>query len=207
MRIPFVSSALLMLCLGIQALAAEEGPILFSDDFSTQDPGWGEVDDEYLGIENHKLLMQAQKGIERSQLYQGDVFEDVDVSVKVTETSGDVDVAAGIIFWAKDYTSYYVVKLCADGDVAVERKLSKGRYLKPVEWKTYNAVKKGLNQVNELRVVTKGAIATVYVNGEQVAALKGSPPAGGSLVGLMASSAEGQFSRFEFSEFVVRKSP
>jgi hypothetical protein len=50
------------------------------------------------------------------------------------------------------------------------------------------AVVKGMGKTNALRVQTKGNLATLYVNGQQVETLTGQPPAGGGFVGFYAES-------------------
>jgi hypothetical protein len=67
-----------------------------------------------------------------------------------------------------------------------------------------DSVKKGLGQPNEMRIVTKGRLATVYVNDTQVASFKGFPPDGGSMVGLFAESGDKPYT-WKFSDFSVRK--
>ncbi len=201
-RATFVITPLL-LGLGFVMAYAGEGAILFSDDFATLDPGWGEAS-EQTRVEGKKMLVLPKVNMSYTNLYQGNLFGDVDIRVKVAQTSGASDRPGSLVFWGNNYDSFYSVDLVTDGRVGVSRKVSQGRWLTPVEWKLRPAAKKGLNQENELRVVTKGNTATVYVNGEQIANLKGIPPEGGSLVGLCAESGAEQYV-WTFSDFSVRK--
>jgi len=68
------------------------------------------------------------------------------------------------------------------------------------------AAHKGLGKTNELRVVTSGDIATVYINGTQAASLRGYPAANVTMVGLYAESFNEPHT-FSFSEFSVRRGP
>jgi hypothetical protein len=45
-----------------------------------------------------------------------------------------------------------------------------------------------MGKTNTLRVQTKGTVATLYINGQQVESLSGQPPAGGGYVGFYAES-------------------
>ena len=69
-----------------------------------------------------------------------------------------------------------------------------------------DAIKQGLGQTNELRLVTQGNVATFYINDQQVTAIHGFPPTGGSLLGLHAESGASSYT-WQFSEFKVTKPP
>ena len=62
------------------------------------------------------------------------------------------------------------------------------RYLLPVAWRQSDAIKKGEGVENQVKVVTKGNNATIFINGKEVIALNGQPPEGGSLIGFKAAS-------------------
>jgi hypothetical protein len=195
-------SAFMLSVLGSLALAADDPSILFSDDFSTLDPAWGNADAN-MQVAGGKMVLKPQVNGSYTALYQGTTFDEVDVRVKITQTEGMADEPAGVVFWAVDYDNKYEAFLQADGNFSVVRGV-KGKFLNPVAWKVQDAVKKGLNQVNELRVVTKGHMATVYINDKEVASFKGFPPEGGSEVGLHAESGTAIYT-WTFSDFVVRK--
>lgn len=202
MRFTLILSTLLLFGLTCQALADEKGEILFADDFATLDPGWGEPDDEFLGAHNKKLIFEPAQARTEYRLHEGHKFEDADIRVKVTQASGEPPRGAGVAFWCDKFRGY-VATLESNGDFRVVK--ITGTPLSPAVKQTpAEAVKKGLNQVNQLRVVTKGKTATIYVNGQQVASFKGSPPEGGGRVGLYATSGAVPC-RWEFSDFVVRK--
>lgn len=204
MKLATFAALPLLLGLGFIAFCADEEPLLFSDDFSSLDPAWGEAD-EQMHVEGNKLLLLPKVNTSYTNLYQGNLFGDVDIRVKVSQTSGQPDRPAGIAFWAASYDSFYVAEFTSDGKIGVSRKAGHGRWLNPIEWKEQHAVKKGLNVENEVRVVTKGNTVTFYVNGEQVASFKGFPPEGGSMVGLIAESGLTVPYTWAFSEFSVRK--
>ena len=77
--------------------------------------------------------------------------------------------------------------LAANGD-AVVRRLQKGRWLTQVDWEEAEGAKTAAGETNTLRVVTKGNVASYYVNGKLFAERKGAPPGSGQLIGLVASS-------------------
>lgn len=192
-------------CLTSLAIAADEAEILFADDFATLNPGWGEADQQFLGVEGGKLIIVPQNGRYRSLPYQTQTFGDVDVRVQLVQTSGELPGSAGISFWGNRETGEtYFARMQSDGYFTVERRLPNGRLLAPVLLKRNEAVKTGAGAVNELQVATRGKTATVYINGQQAASVEGMPPEGGSQVGLLARSPAVRC-RWEFSDFVVRK--
>jgi hypothetical protein len=81
------------------------------------------------------------------------------------------------------------------------------RSLSPVPWRESASIKKGLGQTNELRVVTKGAQATVFINDTQVVSFNGQPPQGGGFIGMIAFSPEKATNKnvWEFSDLKVTK--
>lgn len=187
------------------ALAADDGEVLFADNFATLDPGWGAVDQQFLGVENGKLALIPASGRYRSLPYQGKTFGDVDVRVKLAQASGEIPGSAGISFWGNsDSGEAYFARMQSNGYFTVEQRLPNGRLLAPVLLKPNDAIDEGLGKLNELRVVTRGKSATVYINGRPAASVEGTPPEHGSLVGVMARSPAVRC-RWEFSDFVVRE--
>jgi hypothetical protein len=113
----------------------------------------------------------------------------MDTCVQLQLVSGDQSQSAGLVFWAKDYSDYYSLSVGANGRFAVTRYVN-GRYLYPVGWQDSDVLKKGTGAANQLRVVTKGTQATVYLNDKEVASFKGQAPPGGGSVGLKGESGD-----------------
>ena len=118
--------------------------------------------------------------------------------------SDDPAWGGGLVFWAKDESNYYALLVSGDGQFSVRRYVN-DRALTPVDWSENAAIKKGVGQVNELRIVTRGYQATAYINGTQVTTFNGQPPDGGSLIGVKGSSAEKSQITWEFADLKVTK--
>ncbi|HEX3659467.1 MAG TPA: family 16 glycoside hydrolase [Pirellulales bacterium] len=199
MRRPLLVLALLV-CVGSIVLA-DDPSIIFSDDFSTLDPAWGGANNN-LRVDGGNMVMQPDAQSSYTTLYSGNNFNDIDATITVTQTDGMNDEPAGIAFWGTDTDNFYVANFQTDGSFAVGRN-ENAKWLFPVSWSTQAAVKKGLNQANELRVVAKGKTATVYINGTQVTSFKGFPPDGGSQIGIHSESGAKVYT-WKFSNLVVR---
>ena len=186
-----------------QALACKGTEVLFEDNFATLDPAWGQASTN-LSVNNGKMVIKPEGGYHT--LNQSFLLEDIDACVKLTLTSANnpSNALASIIFWGKDYTDYFTLQIDGNGSFTVAHKV-KDRWLYPVSWRENAAVNKGVGQTNQLRVVTKGNQATVYINDKEVISFKGQAPPGGSLVGLRADSIENAQAVWEFSELKITK--
>ena len=182
--------------------AADEREPQFEDNFESLDSAWGEGED--YGVKDGKFFIELPPDHWRSVLNMSNVFNEIDATVSVTfvKLEDQKDLLAGLAFWVKDYSSYYSFAVDTNGRYSVGR-YANNRWLTVIEWKPNDAIKKGLGQANELRIVTKGHTATLYVNGVQLANFKGQPPEGGGAVGLMADSYSTRPTRIEFAKLKV----
>lgn len=182
--------------------AADEVEPQFEDNFETLDPSWGEA--ENLGVQDGKFYIELSADHWRTALNQSNVFVEIDATATVTFVKLDnpQNGLAGLCFWATDYDNYYEFLIDMDGRYLVLRR-AKNRWLTIVGRKPHDAIKKGLGEENELRVVTNGHTAALYVNGVQLTTFKGQPPAGGGMIGFNADNFSKQPARFEFARLKV----
>jgi glucose/mannose transport system substrate-binding protein len=191
----------IVLLLLVQAVSATAGEVLYEDNFSRLDPSWGRST-EQVSVKDGKLILKPVTSTTQSVLNQANVFDNADISIEVSMPAGDTNVAGGLIFWANDYTNFYCVCIDARGRFKVSRFVA-DRWLQPVEWVENNAIKKGIGQVNRLRVVTRGREATVYINDQQVTTFNGQPPQGGGCIGVCGGSAHSGENTWQFGNLRV----
>lgn len=189
---------------GTAAVVGADEQILFSDDFTELRPGWGEAG-ELRSVSDGRLIINLKPQLIHGSLYRDQRFRDADLRVQVVESSGSNDQPAGLIFWGSGYDDYYVARIRLNGQFSVGRR-TRGVWLTPVGLRDCEQVQQGPGAVNELRVVTRGDEAVCYVNGVQVAVLRGYPPANGSMLGLYAESGE-EGCTWAFSKLSVRRVP
>ncbi len=178
--------AMAMVFLAVTAgLAAK---VLFEDKFTAMDSGWG-APSNIVYVKDGKFIISPDVGTSLIRINQSFILpDDMDASVTMNfQKMGDGTMAPGILFWVKSAEEYYAFMVAPSGYFAVQRKVP-DRYLWPVNWQKSDTIKSGEGVDNILRVVTKGTQGTVYINGQQVATFSGQPPAGGSQIGLGASS-------------------
>lgn len=193
----FLAALLLLLSI----LRAETGEILYEDKFTNLDPSWG-MPGERLSVEDGKLTLKPAPDTTQSVLNQANVFTDADISVDIILPAGDVSVPGGLIFWAKDLRNFYCLCIDAAGYFKISRYVT-DRWLQPVGWIESEAIKKGIGQVNKLRVVTKSHQATAYINDQRVATFTGQPPQGGGCVGVSGGSPENAQNTWQFTDLQV----
>jgi 3-keto-disaccharide hydrolase len=193
-------TVVLVLLLVTSGFAAQ---VLFEDHFATFDPSWG-VESEKIHVDHGKLIINGQTNLTYNYLNQTGVLpNDMDASFTMSFTKAEEpEYGSGFLFWARDYDAWYSFLINPNGWFAVQR-FDAGHYSMPVTWRESDVIAKGEGRVNQVKVVTKGNQATVFVNGEKVISLTGDPPKGGSLIGFrVASGSEGSNS-VAFSDLQV----
>ena len=195
------ASTLVAILLLLPILSAVAGEILYEDNFTNLDPSWG-MPGERLSVQDGKLTLKPAPDTTQSILNQANVFDDADIRVEVILPAGDSSVPGGLIFWAKDHSSFYCLCIDAAGYFKMSHYVT-DRWLQSVGWTENEAINKGIGQVNRLRVVTKGRQATAYINDKQVATFNGQPPQGGGCVGVSGGSPENAQNTWQFKNLQV----
>jgi len=219
-RRSFVFSLAMLVTLALQMPAANAcmgSNILLEDDFKTMAPNWSKDDASWAG--NSMFLMTPQLHYEKLALNDKYLPADMDACVDLVLTAGDLTSgelvwhnAGGLAFWVADpsreYSSLnYKFLVSPEGTFAifrseVTRQPPQFNRIAVIDWTKSPAIKPGLNQVNTLRVMTKGNQATFYVNGTRLTAITGQPPPHGDKIGLVGASGATQ-SNWHFSNFKV----
>jgi hypothetical protein len=203
------------ICLALSTLAAAifaapivhactGNQVLLEDNFQTFASNWGTPDD-FHSVKNGQMVLSPPLNLINMYFSSGNIFNDMSACVDVAIATGGpklINTFGGIAFWSVDVNNTYYMGVGPTGTFSVSR-YAGGRYFSIVGWSANPAVKSGLNQVNHLRVVTKGTQATLYINDKQVAIINGQPPQGGSEIGLVASSGPRTRDVYQFSNLKV----
>jgi len=177
--------------------------VVFEDKFTSLDPAWGSPS-AIVNVKDGKLVITPEKNTTQTILNQANVLpNDMEASYSLSFIKAPAPTwGSGLVFWAKDYDEYYAVLINAQGWFGVQRHVA-NRYLLPVAWRESDAIKKGEGAENQVKVVTKGKQATVFINGKEVVTLNGQPPEGGSLIGFKAASGPEGSNTVAFSNLIV----
>lgn len=187
-----------------QAAACEGDRILFQEEFKSRDPIWGK-ESKRVQIKDGRAIIRPAANMSQWQLETGFAFEDADICVTVTllETADPTRGAGGLIFWAQDNSNYYVLNVASNGYYQVNRFMS-GRWAPDViAWTESDAIKKGPNQPNRLRVTLRGQTVAVHINGKEVTRFRAQAPQGPSVTGIFAASAPEKPDVWQFTNLKV----
>lgn len=185
------------------ALACEGREVLFEDGFETLEQTWGVPDDSFF-LDSGRLTVMPGYDQYYSALNTMGTYEDADICFDVEAIKADPqgNSFAGPIFWGIDYDNYYYIVITAEQSIGVFRR-QRGRVLPQLRWTRFEALKPGNGAVNQIRVVTTGNSAAIYVNGQFYAAMKGQPPVDGQQIGLRATSPRNERAVWAFDNVKV----
>jgi 3-keto-disaccharide hydrolase len=190
----------------VAASATCEGRVvLFEDRFDRLQPTWGASDDGFK-IEDGQLVVAPEPAMFFWRTNQASLYDDIDMCVVLTTIEGvdPEETNAGLVFWYVDENNFYVFEYAPNGKASVWRR-QRGRWLEQVEWKDVEDANEGDDGVNELRVVTRGDRATLYLNDADFAEFDGVPPTDGQQVGVFVASPESGTARFAFDDFRITR--
>jgi hypothetical protein len=192
------AAALLLVVNASSGFACEGSKTLFEDTFDRLDPTWGVEDDSFF-VQNGELRILPNPDQAYYAFNNSGYYDDVDFCVDVIAVNADLagDSYAGEIFWGIDKDNYYSFLVTADGYASVFRR-QKGKTLSQVDWEQFSAIKTGADAVNQLRIVTKGNQATLYVNGTEFRTITGQPPEDGWQFGVRAASPKSSKATYGF---------
>ena len=193
--------AMAMAVVLLAVTASLAGKVLFEDKFASLDPSWG-APSPLRNVKDGKFIITPSVNMTQTVLNQANVYpNDAEASFAMTfVTAPAPKYGSGLVFWAKDNNEYYAVLLSVEGWFGVHRNVA-GRYLLPVGWRESDAIKKGEGAENQVKVATKGNIATIFINGKEVISLSGQPPQGGTLIGFKVGSGPEGCNSVAFSNF------
>ena len=178
--------------------ACEGSKTLFEDGFDRLDPTWGQADDSFY-VKDGRLFILPNPDQAYYAFNNSGYYDIVDYCVDVIAVNADLsgDSYAGQIFWGIDKDNYYSFLVTADGYAAVFRR-QKGKTLSQVDWVEFSGIKTGADAVNQLRVVTSGTQAKLYVNGSEFQTITGQPPEDGWQFGVRAASPKNSKATYGF---------
>jgi hypothetical protein len=194
------SVAAILLLVPIEILACQGKQVLFEDNFTNADNWKGWNADSKAVIGNGKMTVDVASSADYA-LYQKDVFDDIDYCVTVAITSNSEQSATGLIFWAKDIANLYLFQVVPLAGKARVSRLVASRWIYPTDFVEVPSIKKGGGAIT-LRVVSKGADAVFYVNGQKIdfGKFPGHPAEGGSQIGLYAGTGKYEFSSLKMTK-------
>lgn len=129
---------------------------------------------------------------------------DVCMTLMLAEATNAGSSNAGLAFWGRNESSFYVVSISGDGFFRIHRQVG-ARRVDIVPWKRSPALRAG--QANRIRLTAEGRTATIGINDVTVHRFEGEPTAGTQLLGIHAASPEARRDAWHVTEFKVTNVP
>jgi carboxyl-terminal processing protease len=155
------------------AFGCEGATTIFEDSFSDASGGWS------LGpnakIENSSLVIEPPPGQNIRSLNVSNTVNDADICADVIFPAASSGVGAGLMVWATDYNNFYALQVQINGEVSVWR-FQNGKWFALRAAAVDGSVKRGRDQLNDLRVRATNESLTFFVNGKTILETKGKAP-------------------------------
>ena len=174
---------------------------LFADHFETLQTSWGNF--ENYKVDAGEFLITPPAGYNTSALNTASLYDDVDLCVEMKlRAPVEQGTCGSLIIWAEDFDNYYSFQVLNDGQASFWRR-QRGKWLNQIPWQAAEGLNTGGGAVNQLRVMTTGRTAKLFINGKLFKEVQGQPPAGGQEIGLLACAGEKQAAAVGFDNLVV----
>jgi hypothetical protein len=187
--------------------AAGEPEVLLEDNFSTYSTDFGTAT-ETQGVKDNVLHVSIDPKTWNKKLYQSKRLGDVDatVHVRLSKPTAKEGAEVGFVFWASESGDYYSLTILDTGLCGVQYARA-GKNYSPVQFQKVDGMKAAPGEWNELRVVTQGARATAYINGQKFASFRGHPPKDGGMLGFLTWPGKQPLTTAEYSALKVVRPP
>lgn len=189
-----------------ESASLRAGAILFQDDFSNENSGWGEWEEEsaLVRYESGGLRILVKEPQYDYWSVAGRQFGDVQIEVDATLTGGSSDNDFGLICRYLDQENFYMLVISSDGYYGIA-KMKEGQYsmIGSEQLQYSTAIAQG-NSTNRLRGDCIGQTLILYANGQKLMEVTDGDFIDGD-VGLLAGAYDSVEVDILFDNFVVKK--
>ena len=181
------------------------GQMLFTDDFKTHDPDWGDSSDySYVKDGRFEFHAPAKEAVNRySNKYSvTDVEFEADIVAGPATKAG---AAVGLSFWADgsgDTQTLFLIDPI-QGSFAIDSEVA-DKTTAILDWGNSPLIQIGNGKTNHLEVIAEGKLARFVINGHQVAQMAAPSTLPGELIGLYAAGSDTDPGDFGFSHFSAK---
>lgn len=145
------------------ASACGSGKMLFSDTFDNASDAWKGLNGPV--VMNGGDLVLTVEASHYTQASTTQTFNNSDfcATLKLTDSKNPSSTYGGLTFWSPDENQFYTFQITLDGYATVYQ-YAHDDWTSLVDDRQVDSIKQGLNAENELRVITQGGTATLYIN-------------------------------------------
>lgn len=182
------------------------GSIVFTDDFSSSESGWGtwNRDGSYITYRDGGLRFMINESQFDFWSVAGKNYTDAQIEVDAIKLNGPDDNDFGVVCRYQNKDNFYMLIISSDGYYGAA-KMKGGQYtmIGPNQLQYSESIRKGL-AINRLRADCKGSTLRLSVNGQKLIEVNDTDfPAGD--VGLIAGAYNNKGVDVLFDNFVVKK--
>ena len=152
------------------SILPEPGPLLYEEDFGSQDGGWSTFDGDGTAVDyedgGYRLTINRAEYMVWGNPEPPLVLTDLVMEVDVRQVEGPLDNNFGVIARAiedEETDSYYWFQISGDGYYSVDLR-HQDEWNPLVGWEESTAIYTGLGVTNRIRVVCSGDRFSFYVN-------------------------------------------
>jgi hypothetical protein len=180
-----VAFAGLVACLGLGGIqASRAAQVVLTDPLTSWPLNFGAPGTSLLLKDGYVHITMPTAGVNWAT-YAGFNFTDQDSSVTITpKTTTGSD--AGLVFWATGPSDFYFFGVSdTAGTFGIYRHVAATGWQPIVPFMANPNVKTGVGAVNTLRLVSKGNLVSLFVNGQPIGKLQIQAPPTGGTVGII----------------------
>ena len=188
----------------VAAPTVAPGAVIFSDDFKTFDPSWGQPDDSSF-VQNDRLELHSKAGRELDLINGKYAYSQADIVVTAAAEEGTPQQGAGegLLFWAADPDSYTLFNVDPmTGNFAAFRQQG-GKRTTLIDWRGTSLFNPGIGKVNRIGVGLRDGKALLMINGHQVGEIAAPSAPPGALIGLYSEGSDKAPGDIGYSDFSV----
>jgi hypothetical protein len=159
-------------------MACQGSKTLLNEDFRFVDDAWARSD--IFKIEKGSAIVTAPINTFSTTLYSNAGYGDIDVCLSIvnpsnTDPTVQPATVSGLVFWAADPANHYSVLITPHKTMGINQ-LSANRWTAVVAARAFDGLRQGAGETNVIRVTIEAGTATVYVNNERFAGIRGQVP-------------------------------
>ncbi len=192
------------------AVACSGKSVLFRDNFTATNPGWGLFDPTTVAFGGGVLKVSPQPQRFSFIYYRGDVYDQASACVDaVAGGSAQPNGEAGLIFADEDYVGFYFFWISPkDGTTGVfQYSNSAGKFLVALAPQRTPWLDTKVGAKNSLGVTISGSKATLFLNNHQISELTITAPKVGGFFGLGAARVDQTPVTWAFQNFDITSVP
>lgn len=156
-------------CINLPPFGAAERDLIFADDFDGGLAGSWRLEGDAQGssaiVDGRLLLTVSAPATVQYATLEDQIFTDFIVDVDATQIGGTVGSSYGILIRMAAPGQFYRFEVTSNGEYTVERHDGDGAWERLTDgWQESEAIVRGVNQINKLRVAAVAGRFSFYAN-------------------------------------------